>query len=271
LKQTLALTITSNEGMPGVYLIWLEAPQIVSEVKAGQFAMVRCGEDALLSRPLSVHQIDGNKLALLVNVVGKGTEWLSQRKQGDIVELFGPLGNGFSIKSTSHNVLLVAGGIGIAPLRFLADEAVKQGRTVTLLMGAASTVHLLPEPIDSAGRGLPTGGVLPWGITILKSTDDGSEGYKGLVTQLLLEKQLIDGADQVFACGPLPMYQTMAQMPELKEKLVQISLEIMMGCGRGLCYGCTIKTRQGQKKVCQDGPVFDLQDVLWDDLVFTTG
>ena len=257
--------------MPGVYLIWLEAPQIVSEAKPGQFVMVRCGEDTSLRRPLSVHQVGGNELALLVNVVGKGTEWLSQRKQGDIVELFGPLGNGFSIKSTPHNVLLVAGGIGIVPLRFLADEAVKQVRTVTLFMGAVSTVHLLPEPIDSTGNGLLTGGVLPWGITIHKSTDDGSEGYKGLVTQLLLEEQLIDEADQVFACGPLPMYQTMAQMPELKEKPVQISLEIMMGCGRGLCYGCTIKTRQGQKKVCQDGPVFDLKDILWDDPVFTTG
>jgi dihydroorotate dehydrogenase electron transfer subunit len=230
--------------------------------------MVRCGEDTLLPRPFSIHQLDGNKIALLVNVVGKGTEWLSKRQAGNNVDLFGLLGNGFHLDPAAKNILLVAGGIGIAPLRFLADEALKQKKGVTLLMGAASAVHLLPEPIDTTNptdAGLLTDGVLPWGITIHRTTDDGSSGYKGLVTHLLIEQQLLDQADQIFACGPLPMYKTMAQMAELKNKPVQVSLEITMGCGRGVCYGCTIKTKQGLKKVCQDGPVFNLDDILWDE------
>ena len=225
--------------------------------------MVRCGEDTLLRRPLSVHQVDGNKLALLFAIVGKGTRWLSQHQAGDIVDIFGPLGNGFAINPASQNLLLVAGGIGIAPLRFLADAAVKQPKKVTLLMGASSAVHLIP--IAPEPRGLLTGGVLPLNINITKATDDGSEGYKGLATDLIVD--YIDRADQIYACGPLPMYQTMAQMPELRNKPVQISLEMRMGCGRGTCYGCTVKTKNGLKQVCKDGPVFDLEDILWGELL----
>ena len=264
MKQTLARVISNREVMPGTHLLWLESPQIATTARPGQFVMVRGGEDTLLRRPLSVHQVAGEKIALLFAAVGKGTNWLSQRKEGDNIDLFGPLGNGFSINSSTKNLLLVAGGIGIAPLRFLADEAVRQGKKVTLLYGASSAVNLLPTA--SSPRGLLTDGVLPWGITIHKSTDDGSEGYKGLVTQLLVEQQLIDQANQIFACGPLAMYKTMSQMPELKNKPVQVSLEVRMGCGLGICYACTIKTVKGLKQVCKDGPVFDLNDIYWDEV-----
>ena len=116
--------------MPGVYLIWLESPQIASSAQPGQFVMVRCGEGFkhLLRRPLSIHQLaDGIKLAFLFNVVGKGTHWLSQCQVGDNVDLLGPLGNGYSIHPESHKLLLVAGGIGIAPLCFLTQQALNQG------------------------------------------------------------------------------------------------------------------------------------------------
>ena len=94
---------------------------------------------------------------------------------------------------------------------------------------------------------------------MVNATDDGSEGYKGPATDLIAA--YINHGEQLFACGPLPMYKTMAQMPELKDKPVQVSLEIMMGCGVGVCYGCTIKTKSGLKQVCKDGPVFDLEDI----------
>ncbi|GAF71648.1 unnamed protein product, partial [marine sediment metagenome] len=122
MKQVVAPVISNSEVMPGVYLIWSESPQIASIAQPGQFVMVRCGEDTLLCRPLSVHQLDGNKLALLFTVMGKGTHWLSQRKVGDSIDLFGSLGNGFLIYPASHNLLLVAGGVGIAPLHFLAQQ-----------------------------------------------------------------------------------------------------------------------------------------------------
>jgi len=154
--------------------------------------------------------------------------------------------------------------MGIAPIRFLADKAIEKDKERNLFYGASSSVYLLPT--GSSNHGLLTDGVLPWGITIHKSTEDGSDGYKGMVTQLLVEQQLIDGADQIFACGPLPMYKAMAQMPELKNKAVQVSLEVRMACGRGVCYGCTLKTKGGLKRVCEHGPVFDLDDILWEEL-----
>ncbi len=262
MKQTLARVMSNREVMPGTHLLWLESPQIAATARPGQFVMVHGGSDTLLRRPLSVHQVAGEKLALLFAAVGKGTNWLSQRNEGDNIDLFGPLGNGFTVNPSAKNLVVVAGGIGIAPLRFLADEVVRQGRKVTLLMGTGSAVQLLPE--GSSSQGLLTDGVLPWGITIHKCTDDGSDGYKGLVTDLITNH--VDRADQIFACGPLPMYKTMSRMPELKNKPVQVSLEVRMGCGLGICYACTIKTGQGLRQVCKDGPVFDLSDVRWDDI-----
>ena len=247
--------------MPETHLIWLESPQIATTARPGQFVMVRCG-DALLRRPLSVHQVDGNKLALLFTIVGKGTLWLSQRKAGDKVDIFGPLGNGYTIEPDSKNFLLVAGGIGIAPLRFLADVALKEKKKVTLIMGASSAAYLLP--ISASPTELFNDGVLPSNINVVNATEDGSEGFKGLATDLLAA--YINHGDQIFACGPVDMYRTMAQMPELRNKSVQLSLEIMMGCGAGVCYGCTIKAKSGLKQVCQDGPVFDIEDINWEEI-----
>jgi len=259
MKQTKAPVISTIEAMPGIYMLRLEAPDIAEAAKPGQFVMVRCGEDTILPRPLSVHRVDGGQIALLFSVVGKGTGWLSQRKKGEFLDIFGPLGNGFTIYPDSRNLLLVAGGMGIAPIRFLADIAAGEGKKVTLIMGAKSADYLLPI---SPPQSLFNQGVMPSNIHIVNATEDGSEGFKGLATQLI--SHYLDGADQILACGPLEMYHTMAQMPELKDKSVQISLEIMMGCGMGVCYGCTIKTKKGLKQVCKDGPVFDLGFILKD-------
>lgn len=263
MKQTIAPVTSNTEVMPGAHLVWLEAPEIAATAKPGQFVMVRCGEDTLLRRPLSVHQTDGDKLALLFTIVGKGTNWLSQQKNGDTLDVFGPLGNGYTIYPDSKNVLLVAGGIGIAPLRFLVDTAARQKGKVTLILGARSSAYLLPITTTAS----LFNEILPASINVVNATDDGSEGFKGLATDLI--PAYLDQADQLFACGPVGMYQTMAQMPELKNKPVQISLEIMMGCGAGVCYGCTIRTKNGLKQVCKDGPVFELSDLAgfnWDNV-----
>jgi dihydroorotate dehydrogenase electron transfer subunit len=238
--------------MPGTWLVWLDAPAIAGLARPGQFVMVRCGEghDPLLRRPLSIHRVDNTGgVALLFEVVGRGTSWLSERAPGDLVDLIGPLGNGFSIDTDCRSILLVAGGIGIAPLAFLAQEAAGLGRTATVLQGAQRASLLYP------------GSQLPNGISIAKATEDGSEGRKGLVTNLFGE--FAGQADQVFACGPASMYQSMAGLKVLQGRSVQISLEVMMACGIGACYGCTVKTRTGPKQVCQDGPVFDLSDIDW--------
>jgi dihydroorotate dehydrogenase electron transfer subunit len=249
LKQAIS-TVIANHEITGYHLIWLDAPEIAEVARPGQFVMVNCGKDTLLPRPFSLHQRDGDRIALLFHAVGKGTDWLTHRQAGDKVALFGPLGNGFSINPDARNILLVAGGIGIAPLCFLADVAAASGCEVKLLAGARISPHLDIE------------GFFPPGIALIFMSEDGIKGKQGLITTMIPE--YCEWADQVFACGPLPMYRTMAQMPELKNQPVQVSLEVRMGCGLGVCYGCTVKTTHGLKQVCKDGPVFNLHDVFWD-------
>jgi dihydroorotate dehydrogenase electron transfer subunit len=247
--------VTANEAiMPGVYLIRLDCPDIATQARPGQFVMVRCGEGAeyQLRRPLSIHRTGGNELALLFNVAGKGTRWLSECPPGEEVDLMGPLGNIYEIYPDSRKLLLAAGGIGIAPLVFLAEETIRRGKEVTLLLGAATAGQLYPSRL------------LPAGLRLVIATEDGSGGEKGMITDLL--SGFTGGADQVFACGPLPMYKTMAGMAELKDKAVQVSLEVRMGCGLGVCYGCTVKTINGLRQVCKHGPIFGLDEVLWDRL-----
>jgi dihydroorotate dehydrogenase electron transfer subunit len=258
MKQLKASVVSSVEVLAGIYLMWLEAPGIADTARPGQFVMAGCGGDTILPRPFSVHRVDGSQLALLFSVVGKGTDQLSQVKRGDTLNIFGPLGNGFTISPSSKNVLLVAGGMGIAPLYFLTETAAGEGRKVTLINGARTRDCLLPVSLPQKYY---EKGLAPASVNVVCATDDGSEGFKGLATQLI--PHYLKGADQVFACGPAAMYKSMAKMPELKDKDVQLSLEIMMGCGVGVCYGCTITTKSGLKQVCKDGPVFQMGEVEW--------
>ena len=254
MKQALASIISNDEVMPRVHLIWLESPQIASEAKPGQFVMVHCGEECLLRRPLSIHQVDVGRIALLFTIVGRGTYWLSQCQAGDNIDLLGPLGNSYFIHPASHNLLLVAGGIGIAPLRFLAQEALGQGYSVRLLLGALTANQLYSKHF------------LPPEAELIVATENGTAGKKGMITDLLPD--FTGWADQIFACGPVSMYHTIATQKQhlLKTKPVQISLEVRMGCGLGVCYGCTVKTKNGHKQVCKYGPIFDLEDIGWDEL-----
>ncbi len=248
---------TQGRNILSSHIIWLRCPEITQEAQPGQYVMVRCGEECVLPRPFSIHQVnDKGDMALFFAVWedGKGTKWLSQQQKGDVVELFGPLGNGYSIHPTSHNLLLVAGGIGIAPLCFVAEQALNQGYSVTLLSGASTADQLCPEHL------------LPHKAKLITATEDGTAGEKGMITDLLPD--FIGQADQIFVCGPMPMYRDMATKYRafLKDKSVQISLEVRMGCGLGVCYGCTVKTKSGLKQVCRDGPVFELEDILWNEL-----
>ncbi len=269
MKQTKAEVISNEQILPafpyphgrntlGSQITRLSCPEIAWEARPGQFVMIRCGEDCMLPRPFSIHQVNDDSITLFFTAWedGKGTRWLSQQKNGATLNIFGPLGNGYTIYPGSKNLLLVAGGIGIAPICFLAQQAVSQGHSVRLLLGAQTKSQLYP-----ARR-------IPSGVESVVTTDDGTITKMGRVTVLLSE--FAKQADQVFACGPVGMYKTMAQMPELKDKPVQISLEIMMGCGAGVCYGCTIRTKSCLKQVCKDGPVFDLSDldnINWNELI----
>ncbi len=243
--------ISNTEIMPGVFLMWLEAPEIASAAKPGQFIMVSC-ESNLLRRPISIHQVDSNKLAILYARIGNGTNWLSRQNSNTAIDILGPLGNGYTILPDARNLLLIAGGMGIAPLQFLASIAIQQGKRIAMLIGAQKASMVLSDKLLSGG------------IEYVITTDDGSLGKKGRTTDFLSD--YIDKTDQIFACGPAPMYRTMYKQNLLKNKPCQISLEIRMACGMNVCYGCTIKTKQGLKQVCHDGPVFNFDDVSWDEL-----
>lgn len=200
----------------------------------------------------------GGGVAILFRATGAGSHWLSQRRVGEELDLLGPLGNGFSIEPGAQRLLLLGGGIGIAPLLFLALEAAKN-HEVTLVHGARTAAGLYPLP-----EMLPN-------VTVATLTEDGSAGTKGMITDVLPD--LLETTDQAFACGPVDMYRMMASdclsLPEAtaaKLRRCQVSVEVRMGCGIGACYACTIATKQGPKKVCLDGPVFALGEVDWDSV-----
>jgi dihydroorotate dehydrogenase electron transfer subunit len=243
----------------GVHLMRIKTPDIAATAQPGQFITVSC-EGLVLRRPFSIHQVviaseaEQSEIALLFEVVGKGTLWLSQRQTGDEIDILGPLGNRFGIESSSRNLLLVAGGIGIAPLVFLAQHASSQHH-VTLMQGASTAARLYPI--------LP----LPNEVRFVSVTEDGSIGKKGMVTDVLPD--FLDWADQIYACGPVDMYKAISLIVDSRQlpaKKSQVSLELRMGCGIGACYGCTINTKRGSKQVCRDGPIFELDEIIWEEL-----
>jgi dihydroorotate dehydrogenase electron transfer subunit len=195
----------------------------------------------------------GPEWGILYDVVGRGTAWLANRKPGDRIYAWGPLGRGYEIDRNAHNLLLVGGGIGVAPLVWLADDACARGLSVTMIVGARDATRILPASM------------LPPQVEIVVTTDDGSAGRKGFVTEPFGE--LLEWCDQAFACGPTVMMQAMAGVARASKthRPVQVLLEERMGCGTGICYGCAvdIRVRGGRqmKLVCKDGPRFDIREV----------
>lgn len=252
------------------YITWFASPELVRNADPGQFVMLRCVEpkrgngeqaivaslpdDPLLPRPMSLHRVrqaaDGQQWSILYDVVGRGTAWLASRRSGDLIFCWGPLGKGFRVRPTSQQLLLVAGGIGAAPLVWLADEAVAQGKSVTLILGGRSADQIYPASF------------LPQEVEVVVTTEDGSLGQRGLATEAFAEH--LEWCDQAFACGPNAMFQAMSDIVRRSHvrRPVQVLLEEYMGCGTGMCYGCAIETRRGMQLVCRDGPRFELRDVF---------
>lgn len=229
----------------------------------GEIGLPRSGYASLghqgMKAPLPVRDLSGivatsgarvGELDLLFASIGRGTSRLAASSPGESINLLGPLGRGFRVDPKARNLLLIAGGIGLAPLAALAAEAVRKDLTVTVLAGFRSAAASLPPWL------------LPPEVEYVVCTEDGSLGRRGLVTELTDE--FLGWADQVFACGPGPMLSRLAYNPSLRRMSVQVSLEERMGCAVGACMGCTVRTKSGNKQVCRDGPVFELGDVLWE-------
>lgn len=253
MNQVNAKVIKNIEVMPDYYKMVLDAPSVARAAKPGQFVNILVSDkfEPLLRRPFSIHSVSSSKLEVLYRVVGKGTEIFSQKKQGDQLSVLGPLGNGFDLKAKKGRVVIVGGGIGIAPLVFLAKEFI--GKDVTALIGAKNKRHLLcAEELKNLG------------CEVKIATDDGSYGFKGLVTELL--KQNIRTKvkpTMIFACGPKPMLKEVGNISKRHHIAAQVSLEEHMSCGIGACFGCVVNTTHGYKRVCKEGPVFDIKEVVF--------
>ena len=242
------------------------APGIASRARAGQFVHVRPGArfDPLLRRPYSFNRIDrkAGEIELIVKPLGAGGEWIAARRPGDMLDLLGPLGTSFVIRRTTRNLLLVAGGTGIAPMRVLAEEEAGR-RNITLVMGGRSLHHLWPSRL------------LPPDIEYVTTTDDGSFGERGRVTDVL--PGLLPWADQLCACGPWPMLAALGRMREHAERVsaiypgravlmsAHVAVEQHMGCAMGVCRACVIATSEGNARVCREGPVLELGAVRFDE------
>ena len=259
-REFLATVVSVATEMSDCTLLTLSVPPgLGHRLRPGQFVNVLCRDalslDPLLRRPYSFFRVDGaaGTMTLLVRPFGRGSQWLAGRKVGETLDIMGPLGNHFDVSSRSDRLLMVAGGVGIAPLVHLSDEALARGQSVTLLMGASTGETLL-----SAGR-------LPAEVEYVVATDDGSQGHKGFVTDLVPD--YLPWADQVFACGPDPMLRSLANVIRLnrvgRRPSVHVSVERSMACGVGACLGCVIDTRRGMRTSCVTGPVFPVEEIVW--------
>ena len=236
----------------------LRSKAIAASALPGQFIQIRvsAGDDPLLRRPVSIHRVNADTLEVLCEIVGKGTQLLSAVKEGGRLDIIGPLGNGFDYggaRAPERKVpVLVAGGMGVAPLVFLAQKLRKHKPLA--LIGARTNKQIL-----CAGE------LKKLGCKVMTATDDGSLGFKGRVTQLL-ENILGAGARalaQIYACGPRPMLKEISRLSAAYNIPAQISLEEHMSCGIGACLGCVVDTKAGYKRVCKDGPVFEARQVVW--------
>ncbi len=275
--------VESRAILPGQWLQTYHAPGLATGSRAGQFVHVRTGDYSglVLRRPFSINTADAASGIVTIHfrTVGKGTEWLTRMRPGDPLDMLGPLGRPFEVDPGARHLLLVAGGLGIAGVRMLADEALRDGRQVTLLFGAATAREVYPSSL------------LPDEVEYVVATDDGSLGHHGFVTELVEEYEA--WADQAFACGPRPMLAALARLaagrrerlgvaklgrkrgggrppamgsPAARRKaFLQVSMEQRMGCAVGACLGCVVMGTGGQPlRVCREGPVFAADEIAWE-------
>jgi dihydroorotate dehydrogenase electron transfer subunit len=270
--------LDSREFLAGQFLQTYRAPTLAAGSHAGQFVHVRTPDYSglVLRRPFSVNTYDRAKGEVTIHfrVTGVGTAWLARMANGETTEMLGPLGRGFEVNPKSRHLLLVAGGLGMAGVRALADEAIAAGRQVVLLFGAASAKEVYPASL------------LPDEVEYVVATDDGSFGHHGRVTELLPRFEA--WADQCFACGPQPMLAALAHLAAgrrqrlgvarpresrksaasrssaIRRAWLQVSMEQNMGCAVGACLGCVIMGTAGPQRVCREGPVFASDEIAWE-------
>lgn len=240
----------------GVGLVALQAPRCAAAVLPGQFVHLRvgAGTDTILRRPFSIHRAYGNTIEILYQILGAGTLQLAEKAAGDTsMDLIGPLGRGWNVPDDASHALLVAGGLGAAPLGMLAEHLADSGVATVVAQGAPTAERLVARGLfDRVCRRVEC------------STDDGSSGELGLITAVT--KRLLDAEkfDVVYVCGPEAMERAVVAQCRERGIACQVSLERLMACGIGACLSCVVTTTTGLKRACVDGPVFDAEEVLFD-------
>jgi len=251
-----AKVIFNNCGAKMATLV-LQASKPISSPSPAQFYLLKAGEffDPFLRRPLSISQFEEpNLLTFRFGIKGRGTSWLAQRKKGEEIDLLGPLGNGFNLKREGRP-LLVGGGLGIAPLVYLAQYLLeKEEKVPKVVLGAGTQKDL---------RGLKVFRRL--GLPPQVVTEDGSYGKKGMISDIL--PAILDRDDEIMACGPRPMLYYLSQIAAKNNLKCQVALEEVMACGVGACLGCVTPVKNGEElayaRVCKEGPVFEASEVVW--------
>lgn len=255
-KYILDLTVTENLRLHVNYVLLklTSSSSLLPEMLPGQFAEIRIdgSPGTFLRRPISINYVDKerNEVWFLVQLVGDGTKRLGEAKTGDTINVILPLGNNFTMPlKASNKLLLVAGGVGTAPMLYLGQQLAETGSKPTFLLGARSDKDLLQlEQFAAYGD-------------VYTTTEDGSHGEKGYVTQ----HSILNKADfeQVYTCGPKPMMVSVAKYAKSKGINCEVSLENMMACGIGACLCCVENTIEGHLCVCKEGPVFNINRLLW--------
>ena len=226
--------------------------------KVGQFYMINCGNSAnILRRPISLHSYneENGELQFYYKVVGIGTSELTKFAKNDLLDIQGPLGNGFTTDYENKNIIVVGGGIGLAPLKELINE-MKKNNNIIFIAGARNKEEI--KIVDNFNINETDG------IELKLCTDDGSVGEKAFTTYILENtlKNERNKIDIIYACGPHGMLELVGKIANENSIICELSLEERMACGVKACVGCSIRTTEGMKKVCYDGPVFDSKLIL---------
>jgi len=251
--------VISNSKIKGRYFRCVfRAPGLARSARPGQFINIRVSEGTqpLLRRPFGVHRAKGSNIEIVYEVLGKGTKILSQKKPGEYLDVIGPLGNGFDLRraiGAGRQAILVSGGIGVAPLLFLAEKLAAT-RPIVLIGSKTKSQIICEKEFKDLG------------CDVKISTDDGTRGLKGYVSDLLSRVLWLTNNQArlaIYACGPKPMLKEISRLCARPNVDAQISLEEHMACGIGACLGCVINTVSGYQRVCKEGPVFEANQVIW--------
>jgi dihydroorotate dehydrogenase electron transfer subunit len=253
--------ITSHRHMGNYALLRFRSASIAETAEPGQFLMIRTGPltQPLLRRPFSLHNREGTEIEIFYQVVGQGTELLSRKREGERLDILGPLGKGFSLpEQDMGEAALIGGGRGIAPFFFLGKELRLRGLAFKVFYGGRTADDLpLRERFEQEG------------FPLLCSTDNGSFGYRGLVSDLVSSHYRGGKPGLVFVCGPDAMMAAVASQTESWGVPAEFSLESLMGCGFGACWGCVKRIRRGGteewRKICEEGPVFRGEEIVWEN------